>query len=313
MKTIVTLTLNPAIDKSTSTKSVASEIKIRCETPTFDPGGGGINVSRAIHKLEGDSLAVYAAGGPPGNMLQTLLEIEGINQQPIAIQNWTRENLSVYEETSGLQYRFGLPGAPMSAAEWGRCLDAIITAEADYIVASGSLPPGVPVDIYKQLAQRVEGTNSRLIVDTSGDALAALVGAHVYLLKPNLRELEMLSGQKFAGEQQLIQSARSLIAQQVAEVLVISMGASGAALVTMAEFVQMRPPVVPIRSKVGAGDSMVGGLTLALAQGRSLRDAVRYGISAGSAAVMTEGTQLCRKEDTEDIYRRVHVLEEPQL
>jgi 6-phosphofructokinase 2 len=308
MQRIVTLTFNPAIDKSSATESVASEIKIRCKTPSYEPGGGGINVSRAIKNLGGETLAVYAAGGPPGIMLQKLLEQQGINQQPIAIQNWTRENLSIYEESSGLQYRFGLPGAEMTEAEWQRCLDAVFMAETDYIVASGSLPPAMPIDIYKQLAERAADVKARLIVDTSGDALAALKGAGVYLLKPNLRELQILSGEKFQGEDQLKHAAQKLISDGLTEIVVVSMGASGAALVTADDFVQMRPPVVPIESKVGAGDSMVGGIVMALARGDSLRDAVRYGIAAGTAAVMTPGTQLCRKEDTENIAKRISVF-----
>lgn len=184
----------------------------------------------------------------------------------------------------------------------------VFSQEADYIVASGSLPPGVPDDFYAQLAKRAQDTASRVIVDTSGDALAALVHANVFLMKPNLREVELLSGEKFRDEGHLIEIAQRLIEEGMAEVFVISMGASGALFITAGTSAMMRPPVVPIQSKVGAGDSMVGGIVWSLARGDALEVAVRYGIAAGSAAVMTPGTELCRREDVLNIYERIAIV-----
>lgn len=308
MSTLITLTMNPTVDKSTTVETVASEIKLRCAAPQFDPGGGGINVSRAVSKLGGESIAAYTAGGRPGEMLGDLLGQEAITLHPIPIAGATRENLTVYEDSSGLQYRFGMPGPTLTQAEWQRCLDVVFEQEADYIVASGSLPPGVPDDFYAQLANRARDTASRVIIDTSGPALAALVHAHVYLMKPNLREIELLSGEAFSDETRLIETAQRLIADGMSEVLVISMGGSGALFVTADQSMMLRPPVVPIQSKVGAGDSMVGGIVWSLANGDALEVAVRYGIAAGSAAVMTPGTELCRREDVLRIFERVAVV-----
>mgnify|MGYP005838004599 CR=1 FL=1 len=309
MPRIVTLTLNPCVDKSTAVDTVASEIKLRCDHPSYDPGGGGVNVSRAIRKLGGESTAVFTMGrGGTGETLRDLLIAEGLAVQPVPTQAPTRENFIVFERTTTLQFRFGMPGERLEPHELAAVVEAAFELQPDILVASGSLPPGVPDDIYAQIAQRVRGTAIRLVVDTSGAALAAMPGASVYMLKPNLHELEILSGRKFEGEDQMVQVARQLIAQQMAEVLVISLGAQGAALVTADDFVRMQPPVVPIKSKVGAGDSMVGGMALALARGWSLREAVRYGIAAGTAAVMSPGTQLCRLEDVEMIFPRVRIL-----
>ncbi|MGB1286686.1 MAG: 1-phosphofructokinase family hexose kinase [Aggregatilineales bacterium] len=307
MKKVVTLTLNPTIDKSSAVDNVSSEIKLRCDPPRYDPGGGGINVSRALHKVGGDSTAIYSAGGGPGNMLTQLLTDEGIRCEPVLIEGMTRENMTIFERQSGLQFRFGMPGPMMSAADWTRCTDAILAQNADYVVASGSLAPGIPDDYYAILTEKVRAQGGKVIIDSSGAALEAMRGAQAFLLKPNLYELEILSGEKFQGEDQLKAVSQRLIADGMAEVLVISMGAQGAMFVTADAFLQMRPPVVPIRSKVGAGDSMVGGIMYGLAQNRSLMDAVRYGIAAGTAAVMTDGTQLCRKDDVEMIYERVAI------
>lgn len=309
MTRIVTLTLNPSLDKSTAVDTVASEIKLRCDAPKVDPGGGGVNVSRAVHKLGGTSVAVFSVGGCNGEALVRLLAAEGLQTRGVPVSSETRESFVVFERSTTLQYRFGMPGAPLQPAEWAALIDAAFEQQPDYLVASGSVPPGVPDDIYAQIAQHARASGVRLIVDTSGAALAALSGAQVYLLKPNLNELEILTGETFTGEDQMLAAARRLIAQKMAEVLVLSLGAAGAVLVTAEGHVEMKPPVVPIQSKVGAGDSMVGGIVWALAQGWPLREAVRYGIAAGSAAVMTPGTELCRRQDVEAIYPRVKVVQ----
>lgn len=308
MKRIVTLTLNPALDVSTSVETVASEIKLRCAAAEYDPGGGGINVSRAIKKLGGDSQAVFTSGGGNGIMLTELIKSEDIQCLPVPIAGLTRQSFTVFERTTTLQYRFNLPGPELSAGDLEHCTEMVLSQKADFVVASGSLPPGVPDDYYATLTQAVEAQGSHIIVDTSGKALAAMMRGGAYLLKPNIGELETLSGQKFQGEQQLKSTGQALIRQGMAEVLVVSLGAGGAVLMTRDLFVSLRPPVVPVQSKVGAGDSMVGGLTLALAQERDLVDAVRYGVAAGTAAVMTPGTDLCHKEDVENIYPRVMVM-----
>lgn len=307
MQSIATLTLNPTIDKSTTTNSVASEIKIRCEEPKLDPGGGGINVSRAIKKLGGESTAIYTAGGPHGELLRMLLSREEITERVVSIEGYTRENLTIFEESTTQQYRFGMPGPKLSTQEWIDCLDAVLSVNADYLVASGSLPPGVPDHFYATLSKQCNNNGLKIIVDTSGKALEKAARAGVYLLKPNLRELELLSGKSIQSDEDLKNVVRGLIADGMAEVFVVSMGAQGAVMITADEHVSFRPPMVPIQSKVGAGDSMVGGLVLAMARGDSLRDAVRYGVASGTAAVMTPGTELCRKHDTERIYDQILV------
>lgn len=306
---IVTLTLNPAIDKSSAIDSVASEIKMYCDEPTFDPGGGGLNVSRAIKKLGGDSLAIFACGGPTGEMLKELLEREHLTMQPIPTAAYTRENLIVYEKTTGMQFRFGMPGAHLTESELHTCTDAALNSGAEYLIASGSLPPGVPIDYYAQLTRTARIKGMKVIVDTSGAALQALKGADPFLLKPNIGELEMFSGEKFKGEKRLREVGHKLIDENLADVLVVSLGAGGAVLITQGKFVQMRPPVVPVKSKVGAGDSMVGGIVWALAEGKDLVDAVRWGIATGSAAVMSEGTSLDRIDDADEIYPQISVIE----
>jgi 6-phosphofructokinase 2 len=312
VKSIATLTVNPTVDINTSVGQVVPERKLRCEPPRREPGGGGVNVARAVQRLGGQATAVYLAGGPTGEMLHSLLEDEGLAHRALPLAGWTRENLIVYEDSSGLQYRFGMPGPRVEKAEWRRCLDelAALDPAPDYLVASGSLPRGVPVDFFGHVAGVAHDLGARLIVDTSGDALRHVTEVGTFMLKPNLRELQELVGEELAGEHEQLDAARRFVDSGAVEVLVLSLGAGGAIVVTPDGSEPIRTPTVPIRSKVGAGDSMVGGMVVALAREWSIGDAVRFGVAAGAAAVMTEGTELCRRDDTERLYAEMQEVTE---
>ena len=304
MKTIVTITLNPAIDKSSSVDHVVPERKLYCKPPLFEPGGGGVNVSRAIKKLGGKSLLLYPAGGLTGKRLQQLLDEEGLDHRPLPIVGMIRESLVILEESTGQQYRFGMPGPKLKKIEWESFLQklAVIAPPPDYVVASGSLPPGVPPDFYAQVARVGKKKGTKTIVDVSGKALKEALEEGVFLIKPNVREFRELVGEEIKEESQIKAEAQKMVKNGRCEVLVISLGAAGA-LVVSEEFAEhILPPTVPIVSKVGAGDSMVAGIALSLARGNPLRESVLFGVAAGTAAVMTPGTELCRREDAERLF-----------
>lgn len=300
---IVTLTLNPALDKSTAIDRLQPEKKLRCDQPTFDPGGGGINVSRAIKILGGESLAIYAAGGMEGEKLKELLTGEGIDQEILSIQNPTRENLVVFERTTTNQYKFGMPGSTLNEKEIQACLKIIqnLPGDVEYLVASGSLPPGVPDDLYARIAEIAKNKNIKCVIDTSGKALIKASQAGVYLMKPNLGELSELAGKEEISGMEQEEIARKIINEGKAEILVVSLGARGAMLVTKDSIEYIVPPTVRQSSSVGAGDSMVGSLILSLSRGDDLREALKWGVAAGTAATITPGTELCRKKDVENI------------
>lgn len=304
---IATLTMNPAIDKSSAVNQVVAEWKLRCDSPVYEPGGGGINVSRAIGKLGGESAAFYPAGGLAGQMLIDLLDREGLHHQAMGIAGVTRENFTVLEKSTGRQYRFGMPGPALEEAEWHRCLEEIsaLLPQIDYLVASGRLPPGVPPDFYGQLARLARGHNTRLVVDTSGEALRLAVAEGVFMIKPNLREFAELVGRELGDGLPEEHLARELVATGQSEAVVVSLGAAGVLAISPEGTERVQAPLVPKKSKVGAGDSTVAGIVLALARGRSWREAVRFGVAAGAAAVMTPGTELCRREDVEKLYAQL--------
>ena len=307
MLSIVTLTMNPAVDESTSVPYVLPDRKLRCQAPTYEPGGGGINVARAIRKLGGDALACFPVRGPAGELLKRLLDVEGLRCTPMPVNGWTRENLNVLEEVSGRQFRFCMPGAALGDHEWPIFLDWVrqLRPAPDFLVASGSLPPGVPVDFYARLAAVGRQIGSRVVLDTSGAPLARAVEEGVYLLKPSLQEFQTLMGEPEGDESHLASLAANVVKRGWCEILVLSLGAGGALWVTASERERLASPAVHVKSSVGAGDSMVGGIVLSLARGRAVGEAVRFGVAAGAAAVMNPGTALCRREDVERLYPQV--------
>ena len=306
MKKIITVTFNPAIDKSTSVAELIPEKKLNCTDPVYQPGGGGINVARAVSRLGGDVTAVYLAGGYTGSYFNELLDKEHVRRIVTQTKAPTRENMVVFETSSGQQYRFGMPGPEITRLEWQQCLNSISEiAEMDYLVASGSLPKGIPADVFDELAKIAKSRSAKLIVDTSGEALGRAVAAGVYLIKPNLRELSALTGKELLSEEEIIAAAESLVKSGNCQVVVVSLGNKGAILVTAEEKLKIVPPQVNVKSTVGAGDSMVAGIVTQLARGNGLVEAFKYGIASGTAATLSPGTELCHLGDVADLYKRL--------
>ena len=309
MSDIVTITINPAVDIFVSTARVEPTRKMRTSAPKRDPGGGGINVARVAFRLGGKVTAIYPASGAIGRLLTRLLEREGIDSIVTPSHAETRENFTAYEDDSGEQFRFVLPGSPLHRAEWEAVLHEIenIKTKPKFIVASGSVPPGVPSDFFAKVAAMAKKNGAKALVDTSGAALKAAIGEGVYLVKPNLNELSDLCGRALDTDAARITACRDMIKAGEAEAVALTLGADGALLVTREAVWRAQPMTIEAVSTVGAGDSFLGGMVAALAQGETLEDAFRVAVAAGFAAVMRPGTELCHKEDVERLMPRVRV------
>ncbi|WP_434669433.1 6-phosphofructokinase II [Klebsiella sp. B345] len=305
MTKIYTLTLAPSLDSATLTPQIYPEGKLRCSAPVFEPGGGGINVARAITFLGGAATAIYPAGGATGEHLTALLESEHVPVDTIEAQDWTRQNLHVHVSASGEQYRFVMPGAAITPEEFQRLEEKVLAIEpGSLLVVSGSLPPGINVDDLTQLVKNAQQHGLRCIIDSSGDALAAaLTVGNIELVKPNQKELSALVQRDLSQPDDVRQAAEELIHSGKAHRVVVSLGPQGALGVDANGSVHVVPPPMKSQSTVGAGDSMVGAMTLRLAENASLADMVRFGVSAGSAATINQGTRLCSLENTQKIYR----------
>lgn len=307
MTTVATLTVNPSLDLSTAVERMIPDEKLRGERPRREPGGGGINVARAMANLGGEATAVYTRGGTSGDALAQLLA-DQVPTVAVPVAGETRENLSVTESSTEQQFRLVMPGPELTGEEWDSCLEAIakLDPSPDLLVASGSLAPGLPEDAYAALASACADDGTKLVLDTSGPPLAAALERGVFLTKPNLGELERLVGGPLETDREMAAAVSDLLERGAAEVVVVSLGAGGAYVAGRdLEGRHVRSPTVPIRSKVGAGDSMVGGIVLALSRGEDLFEAAHFGVAAGAAAVMTEGSGLCRRDDTERLYEEM--------
>lgn len=299
---IVTLTINPSLDKSTHFKGLVPEQKIRCEKPRYDAGGGGINVSKAITKLGGNSICVFTSGGSSGEMLVELIQKEGIDTVVLKTKNWTRENFIAFDMSTKAQYRFGFPGNEITNDEQNKIIKIIKELKSDYLVISGSLNQGLTPNFYQKITKIAKASGKKVIVDTSGEALHKVLESGVYLIKPNIGELAKLIGVERLEFSEVEKAAKAIIDKGNSDIIVVSLGAEGAILVSKKETHFVKAPKVEKKSTVGAGDSMVGGMVWALSQNKTLKEALQFSVCCGTAATMNEGTQLFKVEDAMKLF-----------
>ncbi len=304
--TIVTLTMNPALDITTDTDRVMPTDKMRCGQPRYDPGGGGINVARIARVLGASVSALFPAGGHAGDKVTALVAESGVPVQRITVARSTRESFTVDEHSTGQQYRFVLPGPPLTDAEQIECLDRLsaAAASADFVVASGSLPPGVPPDYYQRVADICRERGALLILDTSGAGLRH-ISSGVFLLKASVRELRECVERALVSESEQLAAAHELVDRGRTQVVVVSLGSQGALLVTSNGSQRYSSVTVPSCSGVGAGDAMIAAITVGLSRGWQLDKAVRLGVAAGAAMLLTPGTAPCNREDVDRLFEMV--------
>lgn len=306
MKSIATLTMNPTIDVAYEVESVFHTQKMRALEEHYAPGGGGINVARVFVRLGGNARCYYLSGGATGPALDGLLDLHQLVRTRIAIAEPTRLATTVFEQASGREYRVVPPGPSVAPEEWRLCLDMLEQADCDYLVASGSLPRGVPEDFYVRVCRIMEARGIAMVVDTSGAALkACLEAGGITLVKPNLRELSEIAGRELETADEAAQAAAEIVNRGQAEMVAVTLGHKGAVLVSRGETLQLPPIEVEVQSAVGAGDSFVAGMVYGLALGWEPAKAFRHGMATGTAAVLTPGTTLAYPHDIERIFASI--------
>jgi 6-phosphofructokinase 2 len=307
LKAIVTLTLNPAVDASSEAQTIQPIRKIRTSAERFDPGGGGINAARVIRELGGRAFAVYLAGGVPGDVLDDLVRNAGLRFHRIHLAEPTRVSHVVFAHDSGQEYRFTPEGPRVGEAEWQAALEFLEVLDFDYLLASGSLPRGVPSDFYPRVAEIAARKGARLVADTSGPALAQVIEHGAHLVKPSVGELEGVLGAELRERRALEAAAVELVGRGKVDLLAVTLGKDGALLASRHCTVFLPSPDVPVRSAVGAGDSFIAAMTLALARGAEPEAAFVQGVAAGAATVTTPGTELCHRADVERLAREIEL------
>ena len=311
MTDIITITPNPALDVSTSVEKIVPVLKLRGTWKRCDPGGGGINVARVIKRLGHDVSALYPVGGPTGDFLRKLLDREGVASRTFPIADETRQDFFVGEISTGQPYRFILPGPQLTEHEWQRCLALLSGIEPfpRLVVASGSLPGGVPDDFYARVARIARQHGARMFLDTSGPALAAAVAEGVELVKPNLREMRELIGREPSDAGEWETAAKALVDSGKAATVALTMGHLGAVLVKRDQVLRAEPLAITPVSAVGAGDSFLGALVCGMASGATLESSFRQAVAAGAAALLNPGTELCLASDVKRLADQVVLTE----
>ena len=307
---IVTLTLNPTVDIASDADRVRPVHKVRTKNETFDPGGGGVNVSRVLRELGAETLAVVTAGGVSGRLLEELLDAGGVPRASVPTAGRTRISYTVHDLGAAQEYRFVPQGPALSEAEWRAALAALDASEGGWIVASGSLPRGVPDDFYARAASDAKRRGRRFVLDTSGAPLRAALGQGLALIKPSWGEFEALVGEVAPTSDAQDAAALRLAREGAAELVAVTLGRDGAILAEPGRGVLRLPALdVPAVGAVGAGDSFLAAMVCALSRGEPPREAFAWGMAAGAAAVMRPGTAHPRNEDVEALRRRIGPVE----
>lgn len=299
----LTLTLNPALDKNAKIDGLVPGSKLRCHSITHQPGGGGINVSRLLKRLDIDSYCVYPSGGDTGAYLTALLKEEGIKPNPVAIKDWIRENLAILDTKTNLQYRFGMPGNELSENELKSIKKNVYKHlhTGDFLVLSGSLATNLPHNTYLELIHYFSEKQPKLLIDTSGASLIKALEHPVFLIKPNQRELAQLAGKEFLSNIDQENFAKKLVNSGKAKYVAVSLGAKGAFLACKEGLFYQSTPSVQVKSTIGAGDSMVAGLIYGINKGYKPKEILKMGVACGVATIMSEGTSLASIENIKKV------------
>lgn len=289
---ILTVTLNPTMDVSTTVSRLVDHQKLRCSGEQEQVGGGGINVAMVSQSLGANVSAFWPIGGWRGQEILEQLTRDGIRSINTAIAQENRQCFTVYETDTEHEYRFVLPGPTLNEAEQAQCLSSILAhLPRQFLVLSGSLPQGVTTDFYAKVIHAVKQADPslRLVVDTSGPALTASLEAGVFLFKPSLEEFGDLTGQQNSSLMQCASLCRDLIRKGRAQIIALTMGAQGSLVVSDDQAWHVPSLNIKVTSTVGAGDSYVGGFIHAYTQTHDLTHAAKLGTAAAAAALQTQG------------------------
>jgi 6-phosphofructokinase 2 len=302
---IITLTVNPALDKSAKIDGLIPKQKLSCHSIHYQPGGGGINISRMLKRLGSETNCIVTSGGDTGKRLTDLLEKESVQPKIIPVKEWTRENLSIVDTQSNLQYRFGMPGNELSKTELESIKKLLkkIVKPKDILVLSGSLCKKMPDDYYAQLIKLFSDKDINIVIDTSGQALIEALKENVYLIKPNQRELAQLAEKEFMYTAEQETFAMELVKSKKAQYVVVSLGARGAFIACNDGVFYKTTPSVKVKSTIGAGDSMVAGLLYGIQNEFPPEKMLKWGVACGVATTMGEGTSLATKENIDTVLK----------
>ena len=314
---IYTITLNPALDHYVEVEDFVTDDANRVRSECLYAGGKGIDVSRAIRHLGGESMTLGFIGGHNGQIMVELLKQEGVTPYFTPVAEETRRDLIISARRSGQQTLLHTRGPRVTTGEWRGFLDhlRLLDLRDAYVCLGGSLPRGAPADAYRQIVTLVQSRGARALLDADGPPFKAGLKAKPFAIKPNLHELRRVTGLPLRSESEILNAAHSLNRMGI-EVVIVSLGSQGLLVVsdkqrTAANILRAVPPPVHVKSRVGAGDSTVAGFILQHAGGKGLEDCVRFATAAGTAATLAPGNQLCRVRDVQRLLPRIKISHQP--
>lgn len=299
---IYTVTLVPAVDRTIVVPGLALNAVNRALQTRVDAGGKGVNVSRWINALGGESIAMGILGGDSGAFIRRALEAEGIRTQFIPAEAETRTNIKLIDTQTGTHTDINEPGSPVDAAILGRVYDRLrgVVTAGDIVVLAGRTPPGTPRALIADWTEALQSLHARVFVDVDGETLAAAIKRGPYLLKPNRQELEAFLGHALDSVRDIADAAHTLMAGGIPYVIV-SLGENGALFAGPEGSLHVGGLSVPVGSTVGAGDAMVAALAYGLSEGMAWEAVASLAVAASAAAVMQPGTGVAPLAVVEDL------------
>jgi 6-phosphofructokinase 2 len=305
---IATVTLNPSLDRTVTVEELVMDEANRWTSLRRDPGGKGINVSRVIHELGGETVAYGFIGGIDGETLKHLLQQQAVPFDFTPIKGEIRSNFIIADLATYHQTRIDAPGPHIMRHELQKLVQKVkhISPKPDFLVFAGSVPPAVPADIYRQLIEAAKNNGIKTVLDSDNKWLKEGIKAKPNVIKPNVHEAEELLGKHLRSEAAIVKALKLLVDRGI-EVAVISRGKDGLIAANGEMVLKAIPPQVEVRSTVGAGDSTIAGLVLKLNEGLGIDEACRWAVAAGTAATLAPGTELCRREDVERLLSKVKI------
>ncbi len=297
---IATVTLNPSLDRHVAVEDLILDDTNRWLTYKREPGGKGINVSRVVKELGGKTTAYGFVGGFAGRTLRAILKQQGVPYDFTPIKTEIRSNFIITDLKTHCQTRISAPGPKVSDGELKKLIAKVVSLKPrpKYIVMAGSVPPGVPFYIYRDLIHEMKARGITTVLDSADLWLQEGIKARPDVVKPNVREAQTAMGVDLASQEDIIRAVRTLIGNGIG-IAAISCGREGMIIGDKDAIYRVVPPAVEVMSTVGAGDSAVAGLIFKLSGGGSLEEASRFAVAAGTAATLTPGTELCHKRDVE--------------
>ncbi|MFN3326512.1 MAG: 1-phosphofructokinase family hexose kinase [Bryobacteraceae bacterium] len=305
---IVTLTINPAIDRNVTADRLVFEDRAYILARHESPGGRGINASTVIHSFGGRTLAIATTGGGGGKRLEEFLACAGYPFRLVEIKNEIRTNLTISDK-HGLTIKLNELGPEMEPAELKRLEKAVERSlgEATWLMICGSLPPGVPVSFYCKLIDMARKRGVKTLLDTDGDALIEGLEAKPTVVAPNQHEAERVLSRALLTRTHFVEAAQKIRAMG-AEGVVLSLGSRGAVGAWGSDrLIEAVPPRVEAVCPIGAGDAMAAAFTWSMSQKDDFTDAVRWGVAAGTASALLPGVSFASLDQTTQVYDRVEV------